>query len=157
VTIPVEQIRGSDKPFWWYKQYHSDSGYVMLDELGMDISYRKHYNHGVEIRFLDWFPETMLKEVLEFYVYFADLSLDHMIHMPDESIMNEEFNNLIVNMLKHGSGYILPLTTIKLYESLLGILGISIVDIPNIKNVYEAIFKTMRNKYRDGLCAGLML
>jgi hypothetical protein len=154
MTIPLVEIRGSDKPFWWYKRYHSESGYVMLDELGMDINYRKHYNHGVEIRFLDWFPETMLKEVLEFYVYLADLSLDPMIQMPDEAIMNEDFNNLIVGMLKNGSGCIVPLTTIQLYEKL---LGISIVSEPTIKNIYEAIAKTISNKYRGGLCARLML
>jgi hypothetical protein len=155
VTVPVAQIRGSDKPFWWYRQYHSESGYVMLDELGMDISYRKHYNHGIEIRFLDWFPESMLKEVLEFYVYLADLSLDPMIQMPDEAIMNEEFNNLVVNMLTEGKGYVLPESTVQLYERL---LGISIVTSrPNINRIYEVISKTIRNKYKDGLCAGLML
>jgi len=59
-----------------------------------------------------------------------------------------------VNMLKNGSGCIVPLATVQLYERL---LGISIVSEPTIKNVYEAIFKTIRNKYRDGLCAGLMI
>jgi hypothetical protein len=127
----------------------------MLDELGMDISFRKHYNHGVEIRFLDWFPESMLKEVLEFYVYLADLSLDPLVKMPDEAIMNEEFNNLVVNMLKEGKGYVLPLATIKLYER---VLGVSIpTSRPNINGIYELIAKAMRNKYRYGLCAGLML
>jgi hypothetical protein len=155
MTIPVSEIRGNDTPFWWYKQYHSNSGYVMLDELGMDISFRKHYNHGVEIRFLDWFPESMLKEVLEFYVYLADLSLDPLVKMPDEAIMNEEFNNLVVNMLKEGKGYVLPLATIKLYER---VLGVSIpTSRPNINGIYELIAKAMRNKYRYGLCAGLML
>jgi hypothetical protein len=68
--------------------------------------------------------------------------------------MNEDFNNLIVNMLKNGNGCIVPLTTIQLYEKL---LGISIVSEPTIKNIYEAISKTISNKYRGGLCARLML
>ena len=155
MTIPITQIRGSDKPFWWYRRYHENSGYVMLDELGMDINYRKHYNHGVEIRFLDWFPESMLKEVLEFYVFLADLSLDPMIQIPEEAIMNEDYNNLIVNMLKEGKGYTLPLATVLLYERVLGILILT--SRPTINNVYASIFKTIRNKYKDGLCAGLML
>lgn len=153
VTVPISEIRGSHLPFWWYRKYHSDSGYVMLNEVGMDITFRKHYNHGVEIRFLDWFPESKLQSVLEFYVYLADLSLDPMIPMPDEAILSEPFNNLIVNMLKEGGDYVLPLSTVKIYERLLGIS----IEIASIKNVYEAIFDTIRNKYKDGLCAGLML
>jgi hypothetical protein len=120
----------------------------------MDISYRKHYNHGVEIRFLDWFPESMLKGVMEFFIYLADLSLDPTIQMPDEAIMNEEYNTLIVNMLKEGKRYRVPTGVVQLYEK---ILGISIVADPTIKNVYDAIFKKIRDKYRDGMCAGLML
>jgi hypothetical protein len=151
VTVPISEIRGSHLPFWWYRKYHSESGYVMLNEVGMDITFRKHYNHGVEIRFLDWFPETMLKEVLEFYVYLADLSLDK--DMPDEAILSEPFNNLLVNMLKEGGDYVLPLSTVKIYERLLGIS----IGVASIKNVYEVISEKIRNKYRDGLCAGLML
>jgi hypothetical protein len=155
VTIPVKEIRGSDLPFWWYKQYHSESGYVMLDELGMDISYRKHYNHGVEIRFLDWFPESMLKGVLEFFIYLADLSLDPMVQMPEEAIMNEEFNNLIVNMLKKGKEYSIPESTLQLYTR---ILGLSIqTSSYSISDIYDVIFKQIRNKYKDGVCASRMI
>ncbi len=155
MTVPTSEIRGNDKSFWWYRRYHADSGYVMLDELGMDINFRKHYNHGVEIRFLDWFPESMLKGVMEFYVYLADLSLDITIPMPDEAIMNEEFNNLVVNMLKEGKTYILPESTVKLYERLLGISILT--NMPTIHCIYEVIAKEIRNKYRGGLCARLML
>lgn len=155
VTIPVKDIRGSSTDFWWYKKYHATSGYNTLDELGMDISYRKHYNHGVEIRFLDWFPETRLQELLEFYVYLADLSLDISVLLPEEPILNEDYNNLIVSMLQEGSSYIIPPSTIALYEKILGI------DIqtsrPNITHIYEIISKQMRRKYYDGLCAHLML
>jgi hypothetical protein len=153
VTIPVAQIRGSDTPFWWYRQYHSESGYVMLDELGMDISYRKHYNHGVEIRFLDWFPETMLKSVLEFYVYLADLSLDTMIQMPDEAIMNEEYNNLVVNLLRHGKEYSVPESTVRMYNRMLGLS----IERSTISNMYDSIFKEIRNKYKNGICSRLMI
>jgi hypothetical protein len=154
VTVPIKNVRGSELPFWWYRKYHSESGYVMLDEVGMDISFRKHYNHGVEIRFLDWVPASKLQIILEFYVYLADLSLDSTINLPDEAIMSESFNNLLVNMLKHGSSYIVPISTVVLYQNL---LGISLVGDYTIEGLYNKISEELREKYRNGLCARSMI
>jgi hypothetical protein len=155
VTVPVKDIRGSGTDFWWYKKYHETSGYNMLDELGMDISYRKHYNHGVEIRFLDWFPESRLKELLEFYVYLADLSLDVGVELPEEPILNEAYNNLLVAMLQEGKEFSVPAETIAVYEK---VLGIEIkTSRPNMTRLYEVIGREMRRKYHGGLCARLML
>lgn len=155
VTVPVKDIRGSGTDFWWYKKYHETSGYNMLEELGMDISYRKHYNHGVEIRFLDWFPESRLKELLEFYVYLADLSLDVGVKLPEEPILNEVYNNLLVAMLQEGKEFSVPANTVALYEK---VLGIEIkTSRPNMTRLYEVIGREMRKKYDGGLCARLML
>ena len=101
VTVPLKEIRGSETDFWWYKVYHENSGYNKLDELGVDISYRKHYNHGVEIRFLDWFPETMLKGLIEFYVCVADASLES--NMPENPVFSPLWNRFVVSILRDGN------------------------------------------------------
>jgi hypothetical protein len=155
LTVPVKDIRGSDQPFWWYKNFHSESGYNILDELGMDISFRKHYNHGVEIRFLDWFPESMLKGLMEFFVYLGDLSLDSEILLPDEAIMSEDYNNFLVGVLREGKDYVLSEKMVHIYEKL---LGITIKTIrPTVSRIYEIISKEISTKYKNGICAKFML
>jgi len=155
VTVPVKDIRGSDKPFWWYKVFHAESGYNELNELGMDISFRKHYNHGVEIRFLDWFPENMLKGILEFYVRLGDLSLDSGVLMPGEAIMSEDYNNFLVGVLREGKAYVLPEKMVHIYEDLLGIPIRTIR--PTVSRIYEIISSQIMTKYKNGVCAKLML
>jgi hypothetical protein len=78
-----------------------------------------------------------------------------MVQMPEEAIMNEEFNNLIVNMLKKGKEYSIPESTLQLYTR---ILGLSIqTSSYSISDIYDVIFKQIRNKYKDGVCASRMI
>jgi hypothetical protein len=60
----------------WYTQYHEESGYKSLNTIGLDINYNKHWNHGVEIRFFDWFPEGRLPGLLRFLSYVSDIAVD---------------------------------------------------------------------------------
>lgn len=59
----------------WYGMYHKDSGYVKLSEIGLDILFNKHYNHGIELRVFDWFPETKLYELLQVLILCMDQAL----------------------------------------------------------------------------------
>jgi len=153
VTIPVEEIRGSQTDFWWYKVYHANSAYIPLKELGMDISYRKHYNHGVEIRFLDWFPEELLKGLLEFYICLADASLER--NLSEEPIFSREWNHFLVTVLKEGAGMIMSSEMIHMYTSLLGIETTFSQGI-TIPQFYEEVSRILGKKYKDGMCNKLM-
>jgi hypothetical protein len=145
VTIPVSQIPGTRTDYWWYKVYHANSGYKPLDELGMDISYRKHYNHGVEIRFLDWFPETMLKGVIEFYICLADLSLES--DMPDNPIMSPIWNAFMVSVLK---GEVkVGNEVLRVYSKL---LKTSFVNGLTLHEMYNAIYNILNTRYKNGFC-----
>lgn len=73
-TIPVEQAHGAKGDIWWYREFHEKSAYVIPKEIGLDFNYRKHHSHGVELRFLDWFPEEKLEELLRFFVCLASCS-----------------------------------------------------------------------------------
>ena len=61
-----------DKNFW-YNMYEN-SPYFQNKEIGYDINFNKFKNHGVEIRFFDWFPEEYLKDVMNFIVLLAEHS-----------------------------------------------------------------------------------
>ncbi len=59
----------------WYSMYHGSSSYVALQELGLDILFNKHFNHGIEFRIFDWFPERDLYDLLRTLVFCMDQAL----------------------------------------------------------------------------------
>uniref|UniRef100_A0A6C0KTR1 Alanine dehydrogenase/pyridine nucleotide transhydrogenase N-terminal domain-containing protein n=1 Tax=viral metagenome TaxID=1070528 RepID=A0A6C0KTR1_9ZZZZ len=61
-----------DPDFWMNQMFNSP--YYMNKAIGYDINFNKFKNHGIEIRFFDWFPETYLKDVMNFFVLLAQHS-----------------------------------------------------------------------------------
>ena len=153
VTLPITDIRGSTTPFWWYRKYHKTSGYTMLHEIGMDICYKKHYLHGVEIRFIDWFPETLLQELMEFYVYLADCSLE--LQSVEEPIMNEFYNDLLVTVHQDGKHASVTPETLRIYERMIG--SCCKLTTPTVVDVFRELQSALKTRYAKGLCASLML
>ena len=58
----------------WYHQLN-DSPYITNQSIGYDINFNKFKNHGIEIRFLEWFPEEYLIDLMNFFVLLAQHSL----------------------------------------------------------------------------------
>ena len=70
----IEKIGGEK---WWFKKYYEENAYVKLNEIGMDINFNKHYQHGIEIRFLENLSkESDIIESFEFIIYLMDFILD---------------------------------------------------------------------------------
>jgi hypothetical protein len=152
LTVPVKDIHGSDTDFWWYKVYHSTSGYNALSEIGVDINYRKHYNHGVEIRFLDAFPNTMLKGLIEFYICLGDMSLES--NMPENAIMSPIWNNFVVDVLKGGPDIPMGDSILKIYETL---FKVKINGCLTVRAFYNRIFLYLKKKYKNSICNKLFV
>jgi hypothetical protein len=73
LTVPYERVEGR----WIERVYErSDCAYKILPALGMDINFNKHWNHGLEFRIFDWFPEMMLPELLKLLIWMCDESLE---------------------------------------------------------------------------------
>jgi hypothetical protein len=72
LTLPYERIDGR-----WYEIIHGSPvcSYEGLPALGMDINSQKHWNHGLEFRIFDWFPESRLPDLMRLLVWLADESL----------------------------------------------------------------------------------
>ena len=64
----------SSDPSWWHNQL-DDSSYQMNEHIGVDINFNKFKNHGIEIRFLDWFPEEYLEGLMNLFVLLAQHSV----------------------------------------------------------------------------------
>jgi hypothetical protein len=119
----------------------------------MDINYKKHYNHGIEVRFFDWFAEERLEELCSFLVHLCDAALSR--HEADEAILSPSWNNFVVETFKEGGATPLTSEMAATYEKLLGIeiLGKEL----SAKGAFEYIFKELKRIYKDGYCVKCML
>nr|XP_012556004.1 serine-rich adhesin for platelets-like [Hydra vulgaris] len=63
-TFEYDNDNGSENIGRWYKKYHKKSAYNAQKMIGLDVNYHKHYNHGIELRFFDYFPEEYLASVI---------------------------------------------------------------------------------------------
>jgi hypothetical protein len=72
VTVPYTRVEGR-----WYEKIYDNSAccYTILSELGVDINFNKHWNHGLEFRIFDWFPESELENVLRLLIWMCDVAL----------------------------------------------------------------------------------
>ncbi len=102
-TVPIESAHGSDQEFWWYAQYHTTSAYVPPKEIGLDFNYRKHHAHGVEIRFLDWFPEIKLSELLITLICIAACS--QQLPLAQDVGISESWHTCVKGVMEWGDTY----------------------------------------------------
>jgi hypothetical protein len=153
LTSSISEITGTDSSFWWYKRYHEKSAYQPFEKIGMDINYRKHYNHGIELRFFDWFPEEHLQELLCFLIRVADCS--SMRPEAPPAIQSETWNDFVLGIMQEGKEFIMTEAMVASYEKLFLVT----VDVP--KNTVKSVFACLRTaivkKYKHGYCSKLML
>jgi hypothetical protein len=132
------------KPYFWYKRYHKNSNYTMLDEIGYDINYHKHYNHGIEIRFLDYISDQkMLKESREMIIHLMDYVLD--INEIDNPIINPVWNDIMIHVMENGKDYIMSREEKLQYELIFKCK----LKKNKINDVYYEIYYKLIRKYND--------
>jgi hypothetical protein len=162
LTIDTKDALASNKDYWWYTQYTKTTHYNPLQKIGVDINFNKHGTHGIEIRFLDWFPEIMLEPLMIFFVNVMDYSLQN--GLPEDPTICPIWNGLVVKMLQLGKTAILSSDECNMYTKLFNL------DKPNwlsclpksqqndnitIGMMYEKIVKHL--KYVNGPCRKCML
>lgn len=84
----------------WFIKFHKESGYEVPKLLGYDFNFNKYKNHGIEIRFFDYFPEKYLYDVINIIVLVCSISLENEICNPIEL---ECWHDLMCNVMKYGT------------------------------------------------------
>ena len=85
-TGKILTIDASGNTPQWMKSFYDKSAYEPLKTIGLDINFNKHYNHGIELRIFDWFPEEELEELLRILVHAADAGLQVNPESPHSNI-----------------------------------------------------------------------
>jgi hypothetical protein len=135
----------------WYTLYHSGSQYVELAEIGLDILFNKHYNHGIELRVFDWFPENRLYELLRILILSMDQALS-VAEIPDPRT-NRIWNKVTARAISEGGRLKLWKNEQLEFARALG-LGIKGFE---IKEIWASLCKLLEKWTGRGECARRML
>lgn len=147
VMLEGKQLTTKIEPYphyFWYKKYHKMSNYTMLDEVGYDINFYKHYNHGIEVRFFDYInDQRMLKESMEMIIHLMDYVLE--INDIDNPVTNPIWNEIVMNVMQNGKEYVLTREEKLQYELIFKCK----IKSNRIKDVYNEIYYKLIQKYND--------
>ena len=121
LSLPINEILCNNFDYWWFNKYYEENGYNKLNEIGLDINFNKHYNHGIEIRFLDHINDNKkIYESFEFIIYLMDYILENdFINTFGNPIIDKKWNSLLLNIMKYGKEYTLTNDEKKLYQKML--------------------------------------
>jgi hypothetical protein len=70
-------MKRPDEPQHWYNRIMSQKGspYRQNEEIGYDLNVNKFKNHGLELRFFDWFPEEYMTDVIHLILLLSQHAL----------------------------------------------------------------------------------
>jgi hypothetical protein len=147
LTRFLDEIEFSKNEYWWFHQYYKKNGYKKLDEIGMDINFNKHYNHGIEIRFLDHLSDDRdIAETFEFLIYLMDFSLESDLILtyenPGTSCL---WNGLLVNIMKQGQNYVLTEEEAGFFRDMFSTEKPFLTN--GLRDVFDGIFSQLIRRY----------
>jgi len=166
LSIETNACKASAKPYWWYTQYTKTSHYNPLPKIGVDINFNKHGTHGIELRFLDWFPEERLEELMTVLIHLMDYSL--LNGLPADPTVCPVWNGLVVKMLKTGPNAVLSDEEYDMYDRIFNLTEKPYTffgflecfhkpdkTVKTLSRTYEIIVKKLKTV--NGLCTKYML
>jgi len=145
-TSPVNgKLLVMDKPVdsdFWYNQL-KDTPYIPNESIGYDLNFNKFKNHGIEIRFFEWFPEEYLTDVMNFIVLLAAHSLERKSFSFDKS----RYNTLIRHCVQKGFTYRMDS---KESNVILHDLGLPLINDPCVAHtLLQSISDQLYDRYHE--------
>jgi len=148
LTEKISNLKLNHCDHWWYTNYHKHSAYSTLIELGLDINFNKHYNHGIELRFFDHITDSnKIKESFEFIIYLMDFVLDKFITIINP-IYEKSWNNLVIGTLTYGRDYALTVGEKNQFDKLFGVVFTNNIAGHLYNEIYEYLVSSYGKKYK---------
>ena len=130
----------------WHTKLYKQINYSKGEKIGFDINFNKFRNHGIEIRFFDWFPEDKLSEVLTTLVYLLDLS-ESTKSPPSNPLNIDKWHTMLFKAIHLGSKATLDKDEINLIKNFLNIKKIR-CDKPILMTcVYDQIAADLKKRF----------
>ena len=127
-------------PAFWYNQL-ADSPYHLNASIGYDVNFNKFKNHGVEIRFFDWFPEAYVEDVVNLLVLLAQHSMKH------EIVAVDKRPHVVLDCVKQGNTARISSEDA---NGMLKDLGVASCTSGTPKDVLQHLANTLHRDYHDG-------
>jgi hypothetical protein len=141
-------------PFFWYKNLYKQIHYKMNEKIGYDINFNKFLNHGLELRFFEWFDESLLQEVLTAIVYILDFSQDNISAF--SPINSKVWNEITYKAIMFGKNLLLSNDEVRYLRIVLS-LKINTRSL-NIEDIFKEIIRELKERYKyQGKCSMYML
>ena len=109
----------------WYDEFYKRTSYVRLENRGLDINYKKHWNHGLEFRIFDGLRRDQMLEVCRFIwkICYRSQELGHVADCT--AVCNSAtgvnwFQELVLGCMLEGGDYVLSWDVLVRY---LGVIG----------------------------------
>ncbi len=149
LTKPRECLKDIE----WYESFHQKAGYKLLNELGMDINFNKHYAHGIEFRILESLPYSDLESIMQTLVHLADFSLIHNMSNPKKSPL---WHSIAEKCVYDGMGYFMDVSDQNELYNIFKIHYCSKEPRP-ASDVYDIITEHLELEYSEALCTKAMI
>ena len=147
LTKTLDELKKcSDLDYWWFHTFYNNNAYTKLNEIGMDINFNKHYNHGIELRFLEHIHDkNKLYESFEFIILLMDFILENNDnpYLFENPIIHKTWNEFVVNIMRHGNTYELNVEEYQLYETIFNIK----IQYTKTKDVFYQIYNELCIRY----------
>lgn len=142
MTVPEDST-------YWYNQLRN-SPYRINQSIGYDINFNKFKNHGVELRFFEWFPESYLIDVTNFFILLAQHSLTRDTFSFDKT----KYNTILHGCVRKGfTYYMTPTECDQILQDLhLPCINQSITAHGLLCHINDVLYE----RYRDGSIVQLM-
>lgn len=141
---------------WYELLYDRETcAYNRLPALGIDINYNKHWNHGLEFRIFDWFPEALLPELFRMLIWMCDASLE--CETVADPLTDPVWNRVMARSVWEGSSAILSSDECMQFGLVLGVRDL--VQSKTILDCYEHIWTTWKRRWNSmpGPCSTRMI
>ena len=144
--VPVNgKLLVMDKPTdpdFWYNQI-TDTPYLPIEQIGYDLNFNKFKNHGIEIRFFEWFPEEYLADVMNLILLLAA----HSLARGECSIERSRYSTLLRGCIQKGFTYVISVEDSNL---ILHDLGLPTVQEPHTAHqLLSSISDQLYERYGD--------
>lgn len=153
----IPNVFGDKTKKRWYDMIYSrsDCPYEALPSIGVDINYNKHWNHGLEFRIFDWFPEDMIPYLFRLLIWMCDESL-RLGDVPNPQT-SEGWNSLLARTVWDGSDVLLSEKDVLMLEPIFG-KGVFKVGMTVLQG-YDALWLSWFYRWNDstGTCTELMI
>jgi len=116
--VPFRQVPS------WYDTFYKRTSYVSLENRGLDINYKKHWNHGLEFRIFDGLRRDQMLEVCRFIwkICYRSQELEVLTSPRDVGDCRhvDWFQELVLGCMMEGGDYVLSWDVLVRY---LGVIG----------------------------------